>query len=352
MKKLLQISAFLLAAVFLMPLAAVELSAKTEQTSSSSFSEEAQQKALPEPVTQEAPLLMKSPSATDRQQTVTLLTEGTVRELSMHDYLVGVLASEMPASFPEEALKAQAIAARTYAFYKKSLYAEETEVHRGAQLCDDPGHCEAFTDLETKAEDLWGDSAELYRDRIESAVDATDGLILTYQEEPIAAVFCAASGEITENAQDIWGTALPYLVSVESPGGQECAKYLGEVNISQKDFTEAVKARHPEADFSASPGEWFQELRRSEAGSVLSAKVGGIIMDGKELRQLVGLNSANFTVSLEDERMVFHTVGYGHGVGMSQYGARYMALAGKNCEEILLHYYPGAVLETGKTDFE
>lgn len=283
----------------------------------------------------------------DDTATVRLLTDGTVRELTLREYLIGVVAAEMPAGFPEEALKAQAVAARTYTLYKTALYAdgEGATAHPDADLCDDPTHCEAFADLETQAASLWGDGAEIYRQRIEQAVDSTDGLILIYDEEPIAAVFCAASTPLTESAADVWGSDLPYLISVESPGGQDCSRYEDTVTISQEAFAAAVQADWPEADFSKPPAEWFNDSHRSQAGSVLDVLVGGVRLTGSEVRQTVGLNSANFTVRVQGDDLVFSTVGYGHGVGLSQYGARYLALEGRTYDQILGHYYPGTDLQ-------
>lgn len=283
----------------------------------------------------------------DETTTLRLQTGGTVQELTLRDYLTGVVAAEMPAGFPEEALKAQAVAARTYTLYKMALYSQSggAEAHPDADLCDDPTHCEAFARLETQAASLWGDGAEIYRQRVEQAVDSTDGLILIYDDEPIAAVFCAASTPLTESAADVWGSDLPYLVSVESPGGQDCSRYEDTVTISQDAFAAAIRRDWPEADFSRPPAEWFHDSHRSQAGSVLDVLVGGVRLTGSQVRQAAGLNSANFTVRVQGDDLVFSTIGYGHGVGLSQYGARYLALEGRTYDEILGHYYPGTALQ-------
>ena len=132
----------------------------------------------------------------DASTHVTVLVDGEVQDMALHDYLCGVLAAEMPASFPDEALKAQALAARTYTLYKIGLYDAGMaipESHGGAQMCTDYTHCKAYCDLNAQAAALWGDEADGYREKIENAVSATDGVIATYQGEPIAAVFHAAS---------------------------------------------------------------------------------------------------------------------------------------------------------------
>ena len=337
MKKLLKFVMFLTVCAISMPIFTVGLTAAAQQ----------EPVVEPhEPLRSETVLAQTPPqSSHDGENRVTLLYGGEVRELSLREYLLGVLAAEMPAGFPEEALKAQAVAARTYTFYKKALYeSEEDNAHGGADLCDDPGHCEAFADLTTQAAALWGESAEIYRQRLQTAVEETDGMILVYEEEPIAAVFCAAATEQTESAKDIWGSNLPYLVSVESPGGRDCSRYEGTVTVAQTDFAKTVQGQFPEADFTASPGTWFRDSHRSEAGSVLDVLVGGVRMTGSQVRQIVGLNSANFTVRVQGADLVFSTVGYGHGVGLSQYGARYLALDGQTYDQILSHYYPGTQL--------
>lgn len=337
MKKLLKFVMFLTVCAISMPIFTVGLTAAAQQEPAI----ESHEPLLSETVLAQTP----TQSSYDGETRVTLLYGGAVRELSLREYLLGVLAAEMPAGFPEEALKAQAVAARTYTLYKKALYeASEDNVHRGADLCDDPGHCEAFADLTTQAAALWGESAEIYRQRLQTAVEETDGMILVYEEEPIAAVFCAAATEQTESAKDIWGSDLPYLVSVESPGGRDCSRYEGTVTVAQTDFAKAVQGQFPEADFTAAPGTWFRDSHRSEAGSVLDVLVGGVRMTGSQVRQIADLNSANFTVRVQGADLVFSTVGYGHGVGLSQYGARYLALDGQTYDQILSHYYPGTQL--------
>ncbi len=288
----------------------------------------------------------------DQETSLQVCIQGEVREMSLREYLTGVLAAEMPAGFPEEALKAQAVAARTYTLYKMALYqsAEQTpEVHQGAQLCDDPGHCEAFADLSVQADALWGERAALYQERIQQAIEATDGKILVYEGEPIAAVFCAAATTKTESAKDVWGTDLPYLVSVDSPGGEDCSRYQGTVTIDQEAFAAGVLEQYPQADFSEPPGTWFRDSHRTEAGSIIDVEVGGVRMAGSEVRKIAGLNSANFKVKVDGGDLVFTTLGYGHGVGMSQYGARYLALDGQTYDEILAHYYPGTQLRLEKS---
>ena len=335
MKKLLKFVFFLTFCAISLPLLVTQQAADKEDAD------------VPAEILLESPPVESGRPSFDGQQTVRLLNGGTVRELTLSDYLTGVLAAEMPAGFPEEALKAQAVAARTYTLYKQRLYSGEAapEAHRGADLCDDPAHCAAFADLAQQASALWGEGAAVYTQRLKDAVAATDGLALIYEDEPIAAVFCAASTGKTESAEDVWSAALPYLISVDSPGGEDCGAYHGEKRISQKDFKAAFTAKWPEMDFSQPPSAWFRDSHRSEAGSVIDVLVGEVRIRGSEVRQTLGLNSANFKVRVEGGDLVFTTVGYGHGVGMSQYGARFLALDGQTYDQILAHYYPGTRLQ-------
>lgn len=340
MKKLLSVVLCMMLFVYALPLLTVGLSPDqdTDALAPEDTGEEVPTSAdetLPEPA-----------SGWDKAHTVTVCIDGDVETLDFRTYLIGVMAAEMPASFPVEALKAQAVVARTYTLYKQELYGADgmPESHHGAQLCTDSNHCEAWCDVATQAVALWGDSMDFYLEKIAAAVDETDGLILVYQDQPIAAVFHSASAERTESAVDVWGTEVPYLVSVESPGGEDSPKYEGEVRISQKEFAAALLAQVPEADLSVDASYWFRDSHRSEAGGVIDVLVGGARVKGTLIRQIAGLNSINFHVQAEGDDLIFTTLGSGHGVGMSQYGARAMAHDGANYVEILLHYYSGAQL--------
>lgn len=290
------------------------------------------------------------PAASDSYDTATSVTvciDGQVREMTMHDYLCGVLAAEMPASFPEEALKAQALAARTYTLYKIGLYESGMaipESHAGAQMCSDYTHCKAYCDVAAQAQGMWGQDADMYLEKIENAVSATDGIIATYQGDPIAAVFHAASSEKTEAAVDVWGSETPYLQSVESPGGEASERYHGEVSISAEEFKKLFLEKHPEADLSSAPEHWFKASNRSEAGGVIDVAVGGVRVKGTEIRSMLGLYSTNFTYTPQGNTLIFRTTGYGHGVGMSQYGARELAMEGMTYDEIIKWYYTGVDL--------
>ncbi|MBR5285122.1 MAG: stage II sporulation protein D, partial [Clostridia bacterium] len=284
----------------------------------------------------------------DAETIITLCHEGEVVELDLHTYLCGVVAAEMPASFPEAALEAQAVAARTYSLYQLGLYDNGKaipESHQGAQLCSDYTHCKAYTDLAAKSGDLWGANAAYYRDRITRAVERTDGRIATYEGEPIAAVFHSTSSERTESALAVWGNDTPYLVSVESPGGEASPRWQGEVVLSTAEVKEKLLGKWTDMMLDCEPQEWFKASERSEAGGIITVAVGGVRVKGTELRTLLGLNSTNFTMKVEGDQICFSTTGYGHGVGMSQYGAKALAEEGKTCDEIIKWYYTGVEVE-------
>lgn len=331
MKRLFCLLALLMAAVYALPMLTVGLQGGQVPAEELSTEEEPKEPAY------------------DEQTVITLCHEGQVVELDLHTYLCGVVAAEMPASFPEAALEAQAVAARTYSLYQLKLYENGKAIpasHQGAQLCSDHTHCKAYTDLAQKSGDLWGVNAAYYRDRITRAVEGTDGRIATYEGEPIAAVFHSTSSERTESAQAVWGNETPYLVSVDSPGGEASPKWQGEVVLSVEEVKEKLLDKWPEMALNCAPQEWFKASERSEAGGIITVSVGGVRVKGTELRTLLGLNSTNFTFEvLKDDRLRFATTGYGHGVGMSQYGAKALAEEGKTCDEIIKWYYTGVEIE-------
>jgi len=279
----------------------------------------------------------------DNTTRITLLDGGKTVEISLRDYILGAVAAEMPASYPEEALKAQATAIRSIVLYK---LAHSSPDHPGAAVCSDSTHCQAYIPWDTYIA-RGGDAA-----RIESAVDATDGMIAVYKGEPILAVFHAVSSGATECAADIWGGNVDYLVSVESSADKGAPNYEQTLTVSADDFIELFKSRYPEAILTGAPRGWFSNMNFSNSGAVLSLEVGGIPIDGDELRSLVGLASSCFTAAFDGTSITFTTHGYGHGVGMSQYGARCLALEGKSYIDIIEYYYSGVTVSTADSIVE
>ncbi len=276
----------------------------------------------------------------DSELSFTVLTADGVETVTMSDWLPGVVAGEMPALFEEEALKAQAVAARTYIMYSMG---REKPAHPEADVCDDPACCKAHsTDEELR--EKWGESYEENMARVLEAVRSTDGEYMSYGGEVIQAVFHSSSAGRTEDSAAIW-QAEPYLVSVESPEtAEDVPNYVTSVTVSPEDFRAAVLAVHPEAEFGEDPAFWLGAAVRDASGRVESVDIGGTQVPGTELRTIFKLRSTAFTLDYTAEGFLFTVTGYGHGVGMSQYGANVMAEDGADYEEILTHYYPGAEL--------
>ena len=272
----------------------------------------------------------------DSGYTVRVLRGDTVTEMTMSEYLQGVVRAEMPASFEQEALCAQTVAARTYTLYKMNQGS-----HAGAaDICTNAACCQAWQDRDT-AMAAWGADGERNEAKIANAVAATDGQALVYGGAPILAVFHAASAGQTSGAGAVWSGDLPYLQSVSSPEDDGAVpNYYSRVEIPNHQFRKTFLAAHPEADFSGDPKGWIGEAALAEDGvRVDTITVGGVTVRGVEIRQLYGLRSTAFETEAEDGKVVFYVTGYGHGVGMSQYGADYLARQGYTYQEILAHYY-------------
>ncbi len=279
----------------------------------------------------------------DGGRTITLLRSGTgqVEELTLADYLWGVVAAEMPASFQTEALKAQAVAARTYALRKGGGV---TADHPDAMVCDDHTCCQAYITKEEAAAG-WGGEAEFYTGKVAAAVAGTDGLVLTYDGALIDAVFHSSSSGSTADAAEVWGRPVPYLKPVSTPEGEEVPNYHTTVTVSLEDFKAAIREKYPEARFGEDYTAWFGPVTYTAAGAVATLPVGGVSVTGTEYRSLFGLRSARFTLTAGEEGVTFAVTGYGHGAGMSQYGANTLAGQGVDFEAILTHYYTGCRVE-------
>ena len=278
-------------------------------------------------------------SLRDRGRAVRLLTKsGQVQQLTMDEYLWGVVAAEMPASFEEEALAAQACAARTYTVIRQNGGSGK---HPQADICADSTCCQAYIER-TAAEARWGLNAREYGDKIDRAVARTDGLGVLYQGEPIQALFFSSAAGKTVDAVEVWGNSVDYLKSVDSPEGDEVPNYRTQAVLEAEQVKSLTLASFPGADLSGDPAGWFGQAVRNEGGGVVSIPLGGVTLTGGQVRGLFSLRSANFTVSWDGAQFTFDVTGYGHGVGMSQYGANAMAKNGSSFEDILTWYYTGA----------
>lgn len=266
-----------------------------------------------------------------------------VKQMTLREYLVGVVAAEMPASFEVEALKAQAVAARSDALSRMQKNTQDEkiyETHQGADVCTSPGHCAAWMD-EGARRQLYGDSFETYEAKIRSVVEETDGQIAVYDEQPIVAVFHSTSSGRTESAQDVWGSDVPYLQSVDSPGEEASPRYESQVFVTAEKFVSQLAVACPGITVPDSTQQWVGDVVRSEAGGVESIVLCGQSFTGTRVREMFGLRSTHFTVTVQEDGLTFDVLGYGHGVGLSQYGANYMAQQGSSWEDIITWYYTG-----------
>ncbi len=265
--------------------------------------------------------------------------EGQVSEQNMDDYLLGVVLAEMPASFEPEALKAQAVVARTYA--RKAWVTGGK--HGDGSVCTQSFCCQAYI-TETSYRERGGTEADI--DKVRCAVLETSGCVLTYEDQLIEATYFSCSGGSTEDAVAVWGTDFPYLRAVSSPGEEGAANCYQDT----KTFSPASFAAALGVSLSGDPASWFGAVDYTCGGGVESMVIGGVRYSGTRLRGLLGLRSTAFTVSHSDVGITFTTRGYGHRVGMSQYGADAMAASGISFQEILAHYYQGTELERWMTE--
>lgn len=263
---------------------------------------------------------------------IRVLTEDGIQEMELKDYLTGVVLAEMPASFEFEAHKAQAVVARTYTMRAESGKGK----HEDAVVCTDSACCQGYI---SEADYLRKGGTREGVDQIRSAVEETDGQVLLYEGELIEATYFSCSGGYTEDAVAVWGTDVPYLKSVASPGEEEATHYSDTVTFEGHEFLTLLDLQSDEP-----PGNWIGEIRRTAGGSVDTIEICGEVFQGTAVRKALGLRSAAFSVEVEKDTLIITTRGYGHRVGMSQYGADAMAASGSDYREILAHYYQGTTL--------
>lgn len=265
-----------------------------------------------------------------------------IQAIPVQDYILGAVAAEMPVSFADEALKAQAVAAHTYAERQCLAGAGREELH-GADFSDDPSKYQAFL-TEDELRERWGTHFDVNYKRLSALVAEVAEEVLVYEDEPIIAAFHAFSTGRTDAALTVWGSDVAYLQPVESPADKDAPSYEEALEFTPDETGDKLRSTHPALQLDIEPEEWFGEPAVSEAGTVLSIPVADGLFTGQEIRTLFGLRSAAFTVKYEKNRFVFTTHGFGHNVGMSQYGANAMAKEGKDYKEILAYYYAGADL--------
>lgn len=281
---------------------------------------------------------------------VYIKSEDKVCDMEVEQYIKEVTAAEMPAEFELEALKAQAVAARTYLTNRVRVYKKNQppEEHKGALICTDSTHCKAWISEEKKKEQ-WGNDFKKNWEKISEAVDSTKNLIITYNSQPISAVFHSTSSGTTENAKDVWGGDVGYLVSVKSEGDLKSPKFNSEAEFSLEDFKKIAQENIKDVNWENG---LVSNIVRSDAGGIKTLSVGGVDVKGSDFRFMYGLRSTNIEIEFLENSIKMYVKGYGHGVGMSQYGANYLAQEGKNFEEILKTYYSGVEIEEYNSIFE
>lgn len=288
--------------------------------------------------------LDSSADSLDKSLAITVLIDGQVVEMTMFDYLRGVISAEMPITFEHEALKAQAVAARTYTLYKK-LVSPSTN-HPEANVCGDYTCCKAYISDDALRE-KWGGDYDSNIAIIISAISETDGQTLTYDNQPILAAFHSSSSGNTEASADIWGD-VPYLQSVKTfEDADTVPNYFTAVEMTYDEFKSTFTASYSQADFSSDdPQSWITDVTRSSGNRITALTVAGVTVPGADFRTLFSLRSTAIDFGYGDNGISLTTQGYGHGVGMSQYGANYLASMGLDCAHILLWYYTGVTMVT------
>lgn len=276
--------------------------------------------------------------------TVFMTKDSETRTMDMRDYITGVVAAEVPASYETEAIKAQALVAVTYAEYRK----KHPDKSISADISDDSSKHQGFMTTEEMKE-KWGEAYQSYRTKIEDAVDSVLGSVILYDNEPIMAAYHAISSGKTESAENIWEEDIPYLQSTDSEWDKYSSRYTSEVRITPDELKNTMQT-YKNAQFDSPEEDWIEIKKKTDSGTVLEAIICGVHLTGIEIRELLALRSPVFETTYEDGEFVFSVSGYGHGVGMSQNGANCMAKEGKTAEEIIKHYYKGVTIAETEHD--
>lgn len=261
-----------------------------------------------------------------------VMNDGSVAEMDLEEYILCVVLREMPASFETEALKAQAVVARTYTLRR----VEKGGKHTGAAVCTDPACCQGFR---TQEEYLLDGGKQELLDKVTQAVAATAGEVLVYEDALIEATYFSCSGGKTEDAKAVWGSDIPYLQSTQSPGEEGATYYTDTVTFTTSEFSQKLGL-----NTATAPSAWLGTVVYTEGGGVDEIQIAGKNFKGTTIRQKLGLRSTAFMITIVGDTVTITTKGYGHRVGMSQYGADAMAVQGSSYAEILAHYYTGTEL--------
>ena len=271
------------------------------------------------------------PTASADRVIAVLQADGTICNMELEDYLLGVVLGEMPLSFHMEALKAQAVVARTYTLRRSTV----SEKHQGGAVCMNASCCQAYCLPGTFA----AGSTNALLEKAKFAVSSTAGQVVTYNDALIEATYFSCSGGRTEDALAVWGEDVPYLQSVDSPGEENAARYTDTISFSAEEFSRLLGL-----PLKGNPAKWLGSVTYTAGGGVDAMTIGGTVFKGTDLRQRLALPSTAFSVTSVGGVIEIVTRGFGHRVGMSQYGAEAMAVGGSSYREILAHYYPGTSL--------
>lgn len=271
------------------------------------------------------------PSKSGEYFKVYLTEQEKIVKISREDYIFGVVAAETGGGYEPEALKAQTVAAYTFALYRKNENKKEDY-----DITDNPSLDQAFLSRKD-AKAKWGAYYDSYCENIDAALSSALGYVLTDSSgNPILSAYHAVSAGRTESAQVMWGEDISYLKPVESVGDLLSPNYLSTRTFSAEEFAALLKS---EVKLTGEPSDWLGEIKYSDSSTVTAVKIGNKTLTGEQVRELLNLRSACFTPSYTENAFTFQVKGYGHGVGMSQYGANYMAKCGATFIEILSHYY-------------
>ncbi len=343
MKKAIPLVLLFAALIYLLPLTALlfperEAAAPPPTSAAAPASDSA-----PEP---QAPPASSLPAAPKEEPPLLILDErsGEVREVSVREFVRGAVAAEMPIDYPDEALRAQAVAAHSYALACKAQADPNDPALKGAYFSANPDQRLGYL-TETVMRAMWGDAFEANRQRLYAIVDSVLDEVLLYDGQPALACYHAISNGQTGSAEAVWGSPVPYLVSVDSTLDLTSPDYEQSFTVTKQELAQDIGMVFPDLELTGDAANWIGAIDRTAAGYVDTISIGGVSCKGTAVRTALRLRSRDFTITWTDEHLfTITTRGYGHGVGLSQYGANALALTGKTYQEILAHYYPGTTL--------
>lgn len=275
----------------------------------------------------------------EKYKTINLLHKdsNTVESIELDEYLVNVVAAEMPVDFEEEALKAQATVARTYTLYQ----IQNGNKHENADICDDSSCCQAWISKDNRFA-RWDDNKEEKWEKLQRAVYSTAGEVIMYGGKPIDAFFHSNSGGMTETPINVWGGSnFPYLQAVETSGEDEYSQYYSERLYSKNEIEEKMKNVYDDFSINWDEPNCIEILEYTESSRIKTIRVGNKNISGVEARRIFELKSSNFSFEILDNNVKFVVIGYGHGVGLSQTGSNTLARDGLDYKAIIEHFYSG-----------